>query len=204
MSPDFDELVGTDIEPEERERLLYAHRMLVAAGAAPELPPSLEKPLAPQAEVIPIGVVNRRRALTVAVLAAALAVLAFTAGFLTAGHRGQTFSSVGTVVMRGTPAEPDAEGSIKVGADDKAGNWPMIVRVSNLPKLPTGGYYTLWLTKKGRAVAPCGAFLVRGGTHPTEVRFTVAYKRGEYDGWVVTKQTRGGGRTPGPVLLKTV
>ena len=204
MSPDFDELVGTDIEPEERERMLRAHRMLVAAGVPPELPPALAHPHVPQAEVIPLWVVNKRRVLTVAVLAAALAVLAFAAGFLTAGHRGQTFASVGTVVMRGTAAEPDAEGSIKVGENDKAGNWPMIVRVSNLPKLPNNGYYTLWLTKKGRAVAPCGAFVVRGGTHPTEVRFTVAYQRGEYDGWVVTKQTRGSGRTPGPVLLKTV
>jgi hypothetical protein len=203
VSPDFDELVGTDIEPEARERLLHAHRMLVAAGAPPELPPSLAEPRVPQAEVIPLGTLNRRRAATILVLAAALAVLAFGAGFLTAGHRGQTFSSVGTIAMRGTAAAPNADGSIRVGADDKAGNWPMIVRVSNLPKLSEKAYYTLWLTKKGRAVAPCGAFLVRGGTHPTEVRFTVAYKRGEYDGWVVTKQTRGA-RKLGPVLLKTV
>src|SRR5215831_19340282 len=122
MSPDFDELVGTDLEPEERERLLRAHRMLVAAGPMPELPPSLADPRPPQAEVIPLGFANRRRVATVLVLAAAIAVLAFAAGFLTAGHRGQTFASVGTVVMRGTAAEPDAEGSIKVGENDKAGN----------------------------------------------------------------------------------
>ena len=202
MSPDFDELVGTDIEPEERERLLYAHRMLVAAGPAPELPPALAEPQPPQAEVIPLGVGNRRRVAVVAVLAAALAALAFGAGFLIGHHPGGR-GSVATIVMRGTAAAPDGEGSIKLGATDKAGNWPMVVRVSNLPKLSGKAYYTLWLTKKGRAVAPCGAFLVRGGSHPTEVRFTVAYKRGEYDGWVVTKQTRGN-RKPGPVLLKTV
>ena len=202
MSPDFDELVGTDVEPEERERMLRAHRMLVAAGAPPELPPSLANPSRPEAEVIPLGAVNRRRGAVVALLAAALVALAFGAGFLTGHHRGGR-GAVATVVMRGTPAVPDAEGSIQLGTTDKAGNWPMLVRVSNLPKVSNDVYYTLWLTKKGHAVAPCGSFLVRGGSHPTEVRFTVAYKRSEYDGWVVTKQTRHQ-RKPGPVLLKTV
>ena len=202
MSPDFDELVGTDIEPEQRERMLRAHQMLLAAGAPPELPPSLVDPRPPEAEVIPLGFANRRRLATTLVLAAAITVLAFGAGFLTGHHRGGR-GPVATIVMRGTAAVPDAEGSIQLGGTDKAGNWPMLVRVSNLPKASNDAYYTLWLTKKGRAVAPCGSFLVRGGSHPTEVRFTVAYKRSEYDGWVVTKQTRHA-RKPGPVLLKTV
>jgi Anti-sigma-K factor rskA, C-terminal len=203
LSPDFEELVGTDLEPEERERMLRAHRMLVAAGAPPELPDSLADPQPPQAEVIPLGVANRRRVAVVAVLAAAFAVLAFGAGYLTASHKGGRSTTVATVMMRGTAAAPSADGSIELGAKDKAGNWPMLVRVANLPKLPQTGYYTLWLTKKGRPTAPCGAFLVRGGSHPTEVRFSVAYNRSEYDGWVVTEQTRGN-RKPGPVLMKTV
>jgi hypothetical protein len=203
MSPDFDELVGTDIEPEERARLLHVHELLVAVGPPPELPPSLADPSGPpEAEVIPFW--NRRRNAAIAVLAAALAALAFGVGYLTGHQRsGSTLGSQGTVVMRGTSVDPDASGSIKLGSKDAAGNWPMLVRVSNLAKLPKNGYYTLWLTKKGRAVAPCGSFLARGGEHPTEVRFTVAYKRSEYDGWVVTKQKRGD-RKPGQVLLKTI
>jgi len=31
--PNFDDLVGTDLEPAERERLRRAHDLLVAAGA---------------------------------------------------------------------------------------------------------------------------------------------------------------------------
>jgi len=203
LSPDFDELIGTDVDPEERERLLRAHRLMVAAGPPPELPPSLAElrpPPPPDAEVIPFW--NRRRNAAVALLAAAVAAIAFGAGYLTGHSKSGAKFSEGTIVMRGTVADPDASGSIELGAKDPAGNWPMRVRVSNLAKLPKDGYYTLWLTKKGRAVAPCGSFLARGGEHPTEVHFSVAYKRSEYDGWVVTEQTRGH-RKPGPVLLKT-
>jgi Anti-sigma-K factor rskA len=202
MKPDFDELVGTDLEPEERERLRRAHDLLIAAGPPPELPTELADPTGPpHAEAIPFR--NRRRNAAIAVLAAALAALAFGIGYLT-GHSksGNTFTE-GTVVMQGTAAAPEAVGSIQLGAKDKAGNWPMLVRISNLDKLPQDAYYTLWLTRKGRAVAPCGSFLVRGGGHPTEVEFTVAYKRSNFDGWVVTKQTRAD-RTPGRALLKTV
>jgi len=202
VSPDFDELIGTDIEPGERARLLRAHEMLIAAGPPPELPPRLADPTGPpEAEVIPFW--NRRRNAAIAVLAAAIAALAFGVGYLTGHSKSGDQFTQGTVVMRGTVADPDANGSIQLGSKDDAGNWPMLVRVSNLAKLPKHGYYTLWLTKKGRAVAPCGSFLVRGGEHPTEVKFTVAYKRSEYDGWVVTQQKRGD-RKPGTVLLKTI
>jgi hypothetical protein len=43
VSPDFDELVGTDLEPEERDRLRHAHDLLVAAGPLPELSPELDR-----------------------------------------------------------------------------------------------------------------------------------------------------------------
>jgi hypothetical protein len=202
MRPDFDELVGTDLQPEERDRLRRAHDLLIAAGAPPELPPGLADPVGPpQAEVIPFW--NRRRNAAIAVLAAALAALAFGIGYLTGHSKSGNDFAAGTVVMRGTVAAPEAVGSIQLGAKDDAGNWPMLVRVSNLDKLPKGGYYTLWLTRKGRAVAPCGSFLVRGGDHPTEVHFTVGYKRSNFDGWVVTKQLRGQ-HEPGRVQLKTV
>jgi hypothetical protein len=202
VTPDFDELVGTDLAPGERDRLRRAHDLLIAAGPPPELPPGLVDPSGPPgAEVIPFW--NRRRNAVVAVLAAALAALAFGIGYLTGHNKSGPSFSEGAVVMRGTVAAPaGAHGTIQLGARDDAGNWPMLVRVSNLGTVKKGEYYVLWLTKKGRAVAPCGSFLVRGGEHPTEVRFTVAYKRAQYDGWVVTKQKRGN-RTPNSFLLRT-
>ena len=73
MSPDFDELVGSDLERDERERLRYAHDLLVAAGPLPELSPSLDRtPGIEEAEVVPFF--NRRRHAAIAVLAAALAL----------------------------------------------------------------------------------------------------------------------------------
>jgi len=40
--PNFDDLVGTDLEPAERERLRRAHDLLVAAGPPAELTPEFE------------------------------------------------------------------------------------------------------------------------------------------------------------------
>jgi hypothetical protein len=202
MKPDFEDLVGTDLEPEERDRLRRAHDLLIAAGPPPELPPGLADPTGPpEAEIVPFW--NRRRNAAVAVLAAAVAALAFGVGYLTGHkHSGQSFTE-GAIVMSGTVAAPEgAHGSVQLGSKDDAGNWPMLVRISTLHKLPDGAYYTLWMTKKGRAAAPCGSFLVRGGDHPIEVKFTVAYKRTNFDGWVVTLQKRGQ-HDPGRVLLRS-
>ena len=58
------------------------------------------------------------------------------------------------------------------------------------------------LGRDGRIHMPIGCYLVRGGDHPTEVKFTVAYKRANFDGWVVTLQKRGQ-RDPGRVLLRS-
>ena len=67
--------------------------------------------------------------------------------------------------MHGTPTAPaGAIASIALGNRDDAGNWQMLVRASNLAKLRPGRYYTLWLTRKGRAVAPCGSFVVAAAT----------------------------------------
>jgi hypothetical protein len=79
----------------------------------------------------------------------------------------------------------------------------MIVRVSHLRKLQPGGYYTVWLTRKGRAVAPCGYFVVPGKADKvTEVRLTVPYKLSRFDGWVVTEQ-KPRHHEPGSVVLTT-
>ena len=36
--PSFDDLVGDDLAPAERERLLRVHELLIQAGPPPELP----------------------------------------------------------------------------------------------------------------------------------------------------------------------
>jgi hypothetical protein len=202
MTPDFDQLIGKDLEPEERERLLQAHELLIAAGPPPELPPSLAHPRSLEGEVVPFF--NRRRHAAVAVLAATLAAAMFGIGFLV-GNRddGEGFVARRTILMRATPAAPaGAVASIALGHRDAAGNWPMLVRASNLKKLSEGAYYTLWLTRDGRAIAPCGSFVTSDGA-TTQVRFTVYYQLKRFDGWVVTYQPRGH-HTPGRVLLQSV
>ena len=203
MTPDFDELIGTDLDPDERERLLRAHDLLVAAGPPPELPPSLMRgPLEPEeAEVVPFF--NRRRHAVLAVLAAAVAIALFGGGYLV-GHHGNRggFATEHGIAMRATPSAPaGAAAFLAIGRKDDAGNWPMLVRVSNLKKLPRGGYYALWLTRDGRPVAPCGTFIVAGTT--TEVRLNVPYTLSRFDGWVLTLQ-QPHHHEPGRVLLTTV
>jgi hypothetical protein len=204
VTPDFDDLVGTDLDDDERSRLLHAHELLVAAGPLPELPPSLATYAPPREAEIITPFFNRRRNAAIVVLAAALAMAAFGIGYLT-GDRGHanTFATRSVIVMHGTAGAPKgAIASIALGHRDSAGNWQMLVRVSNLKKLPGAGYYTLWLTRKGKPVAPCGSFNVAGAA-TTEVRFTVEYKLKNFDGWVVTEQVAGH-REAGRPLLTTV
>jgi anti-sigma-K factor RskA len=202
LSPDFDELVGADLEPGERARLLRAHNLLVDAGPPPELPPSLEQPLEPRtADVVPFF--NRRRHAAIAVLAAALALALFGAGFLTGhGRGGGGFETDRALAMRPTAAAPrGAVGLLALGNKDTAGNWPMLLSVSNLEKLPPRGYYAVWLTRKGKPIAPCGTFVVASAAE-TQVHLNAPYELNRFDGWVVTKQAPGH-HEPGRVLLTT-
>jgi len=201
MTPDFEELVGKDLGSAERERLLRAHNLLIAAGPLPELPPSLVDPRATRDEESTFF--NRRRNATVALLAAALAAAAFGIGYLTGDRGGDAFAVRKTVVLHGTPAAPaGAVASIALGDRDDAGNWQMLVRLSNLPELKGGAYYTLWLTRHGRPVVPCGSFVVAEKT--TQVRFTVSYALDRFDGWVVTEQSRERREPARPLLTAPI
>jgi len=42
-TPEFSELIGEDVSPEERSRLEQVHRMIVDSGPLPELPLALQK-----------------------------------------------------------------------------------------------------------------------------------------------------------------
>ena len=71
--------------------------------------------------------------------------------------------------------------------------------VQGLPKLTSGGYYELYLTRHGRIAATCGTFNVHGGR--TVVRLNAPYRLDRFDGWVVTRHLpRRAGEATRPVL----
>jgi hypothetical protein len=198
---DFDELLGADLPPGERDRLRRTHELLVAAGPPPELPPALRVPpgAPPPAEVriLPGGYPRRRLAAAV-VLAATIGLAAFGAGYLIAEGRDPepAFATDFVLPMRGTESAPDARASLEVGLRDEAGNWPMRMTIRNLRELPNRGRYELFLTKDGRLAASCGVFTVEG--EKTVVFLNAPYRLRQYDSWVITRE--GSDR----LLLETV
>ena len=195
--PDFGDLIDDDVPAEERERLRRAHDMLVAAGPPPELPSSLAAPPPPRTR----SAWPRRRLGASLVLAAALSAALFGAGYL-AGDRSDDFESVRVLPMVGTPGAPRARGAIELGEPDANGNWPVLLRVRGLKRLPAKGYYELYLTFNGRRLFTCGTFAV--GADTTTVRFSVTYplERRRGWGWVVTEQQLGRAQSQ-RVLLTT-
>jgi len=186
--PDFDELVGTDLEPGERARLVRVHELLVAAGPPPE-PPSSVAPPAPE----PVRLRPRRRRVALVALAAAFGLAAFVAGFLTGNGEGGS-GTFKVVDMTGTVKAPDASASIEIFDADTAGNWPMEISVQGLGPSASGRPYELWLTRSGNLVVLCGSFLTEpDGT--TVVPMNAPYKLKDFDGWVVVEEG-----TTAPVL----
>jgi hypothetical protein len=196
--PEFRDLFEDDLPAEDRARLERVHELLVAAGPPPELPPSLAD--APDSVSQPPSWLPRRRVGAVLALAATIATVAFLGGYV-AGYAKNNFDSTHDVTMQGTSAAPGAHGLIKLGKADSGGNWPMLVEVRGLPRLPGRSYYELFLTRNGKPIAPCGSFNAQAAT--TIVKFTVPYALKRFDGWVVTRQGTGIKREPGPVVLTT-
>jgi len=183
--PDFDELVGPDLDASERDRLRRVHDALLAAGPPPDLGPRLGEPPVPSADVVPLAPRRRRRIALVA-LAAALAVAVFAGGFA-AGSRHATPQAVRSVSMTGTPLAGRASASLALFGVDAAGNWPMKLSVDGLAPSTSGRPYELWLTRHGRLVALCGSFVPKAqGT--TVVPMNAPYRLTEYDGWVVVEE----------------
>jgi hypothetical protein len=179
--PDFRELVGDDLSPEELAELEQVDAMLRAAGPPPaEIPGSLTR------AVERIGaprIWTRRRAAVAVALAATLAAVFFGVGRWTNGN-GPHYRFA--VPLRGTASAPQASGVIKVGdRDPTTGNWEMQLDVMGLPKLSGSDYYVLWLAKNGHYAGTCGTFNVGDGT--TTVDMTVAYRLKDFDSWVVSR-----------------
>ena len=178
--PNFDELVGTDLDTTERERLLGVHELLVEAGPPPEL--SAPAPVVPH---------TRRRRGVLLAIAAALALGVFAVGVVV-GDRSDGRSVDLVVAMNGTSAAGLANASLTVFDVDEAGNWPMELIVEGLEPAASGRPYELWLTKEGKLAALCGSFL----TDPegsARVPMNAPYRFTDFDGWVVVEE---GSTTP--------
>jgi hypothetical protein len=193
-APDFDELVGRDLPEAERQRLRRVHDLLVAAGPPPELPQALATP--------PVRAFGRRRVAAL-LLAAALAVAAFGAGWALRGDDEVAFEVRRAVEMNGTSNAPAGSwGRIELGHPDAQGNWAMLVTVSGLRPLPEGGYYELLLTRDGEPIATCGSFKVKSRGETT-VRLGASYDLGDFDGWVVRPYVHDREKFNKLILLRT-
>ena len=197
--PDFDALVGSDVEAAERARLREVHDMLLQAGPPPELSPELEGPTL----AMTLGRPRPRRRHRIALLAAALVVtaLAFLAGYITGNGHGDGLSSGRTLPLVGTKVAPGALASLRVEPADAAGNWPMQIAVTGLAKLPPRGYYTVFLVRNGKPFGACGTFVVARKDEGVSVWLNAPYPVEKGDTWVVTRQLAGA-REPGPVVLR--
>ena len=196
--PDFDELVGRDLDPRERDRLRAVHEQLVLAGPPAELPPQIEggPTLAMTLARKPPKVTRR-----VALLAAAICVLgvAFLLGYI-AGNNGGGLASGTVLNLSGTRAAPSALASLKILPADTAGNWPMRLTGTGLPSLGPKGYYEVWLVR-GKDWDPCGSFIAKSTSDGIDVTLNAPYQLHKGDQWLVTKQQRGD-RKHGAVVLQ--
>ena len=178
-TPDFHDLVGDDLTPEEELELARVDHLLRS------VPPSVEVPSSLTSSVERIGVAppiwTRRRVVLAVALAASLAALFFGVGRW--ADRG--FDSRATVQMTAGRSAPNASAEIKLGGRaDATGNWKMRLVVDGLPHLGGGDYYVLWLAKDGRYAGTCGTFNVNGRT---TVDMTASYDLSEYDSWVISE-----------------
>jgi hypothetical protein len=202
--PDFDDLVGYNVPAAERDRLRRAHDLLVEAGPPPELSPELEAVPWPEDALQPLfGRRREHKARRPVLLAAALATAIFV-GFLLGQATTSDSSSVSTtktVELHGTPLAHNALATLKLGKEDAAGNWPMVLHVTGLPRLEHGGYYALFLTKGGEPLVSCGTINVSGAT---SVRLSAAYALERFDknGWVIVRQTPANHFEPNQIVLK--
>jgi hypothetical protein len=199
-TPDFDELIGAEADPAERARLRAVHELLVQAGPPPELSPEIE---AGPTLAMTLQRRPRRPRHRILLLAASLAVVAavFLAGYVTGNGHHDTVSGTTTLSLVGTKAAPGALASLQIAPVDASGNWPIKISVTGLPKLPRHGYYTVFLVRNGKPLAPCGFFVVASRSSGESLWLNAPYKLQKHDTWVVTKQMPGD-RAAGPVVLR--
>jgi hypothetical protein len=204
-TPNFDELIGPPSEQDEqveRERLRRVHDLLLQAGPPPELSPQIEA--GPTfAMMLQRPRRRARRGITLLAATVAVAALAFLAGYATGndGGNGNGAPKGRTLSLIGTKAAPGAFASLRIEPADAAGNWPMLISVTGLPKLPPGGYYTVYLVRHGKPLAPCGTFVVADKGSGAPVWLNAPYELHKGDSWVVTQQMPDH-HEAGPIVLR--
>jgi hypothetical protein len=199
--PNFDELVGgDDLSPDEAARLQRVHDLLIEAGPPPELPPHLLQEPDPEGRRRDnVSGLPRRRTGMLLGIAAALALTAFLGGFVY-GTRHAPFDEAGSVQMHSRVPASQASAVIHVGKADSAGNWPLKVDVENLPELPKGQYYEMFLSRGAdQRAASCGTFRVSGSQD--DIRLNAPYRLNTFNGWIVTREKPGSAKHP--VVLST-
>jgi hypothetical protein len=199
--PNFDELVGgDDLSPDEAARLQRVHDLLIEAGPPPELPPHLLQEPDPEGRRRDnVSGLPRRRTGMLLGIAAALALTAFLGGFVY-GTRHAPFDEAGSVQMHSRVPASQASAVIHVGKADSAGNWPLKVDVENLPELPKGQYYEMFLSRGAdQRAASCGTFRVSGSQD--DIRLNAPYRLNTFNGWIVTREDPGSAKHP--VVLST-
>lgn len=198
--PDFDQLIGSDVEGAERARLRGVHALLVQAGPPPEISPSLDAGPTLGMTMARRPKRARRRVMLLAATVAVLAI-AFLAGYIT-GNGGGGAASAEIMKLGGTQAAPAAFASLQIRPVDAAGNWPMRLSVTGLPRLKDGSYYEIYLMRDGRPWAPCGSFKVSTKA-ATVVDLNAPYHLKHGDSWVVTVQTPASSE-PGRIVMRPV
>ena len=180
--PDFSDLVGDDLTPEEELELARVDSLLRSVPApATEVPGSLTRAVERIGTTTSIW--TRRRLVAAVALAATLAALFFGVGRWLGVGGG--FDARATVEMSPETGAPQASGRIELGSrDESTGNWKMRLIVDGLPHLGGNDYYILWLARDGEYAGACGTFNVNG---KTTVDLTASYDLSEYDAWVITR-----------------
>lgn len=176
MSPDFDELVGHDLEPEERARLERVHELLLAVGPPPDLAQAAPR----------VGLQTRSRRGVLLALAAALALASFAVGAYVVGGSPEGRTAGYEEKMRGTDAAPDAEATLLVFEADAAGNWPLELRIEELEPTASGRPFELWLTRDDQLAALCGSFRTSPDGFAV-VPMNAPYRFDDYDDWVIVE-----------------
>jgi hypothetical protein len=179
-TPEFRDLVGDDLTPEEELELARVDSLLRSVpGPATEVPGSLTRAVEQIGTATSIW--TRRRFVAAVALAATLAALFFGVG----RWAGQGFDARASFDMTPGKTTPQASGRIELGRrDESTGNWKMRLVVDGLPHLAGNDYYVLWLARNGEYAGACGTFNVNGRT---TVDLTASYNLSEYDAWVITR-----------------
>lgn len=127
----------------------------------------------------------------------------FALGYAVANHRGGNAprnAVVNTVALTGTSVAPRARARLKV-SQAQGGNWPLTLRVVDMPKLPPHTYYEVDLVHHGEPWESCGTFRIASAFHAVKLTLNAPRWPRRGDSWIVTRQLHG--REGGVAVLRS-